>query len=61
MTIDFKFVANMAALAEASYVNLIDANQDAVKAALQDAVFLSGKPFSETQAADFVEHLSVVV
>lgn len=59
MTTNFKFVADMAALAEASYANLIDSSAASVMASLQDAGFL-GKPFSETQAADFVQHWSVV-
>jgi len=60
MTTNFKFVADMAALAEASYANLIDADRDSVELALQDAAFLSDKPFSETQAADFVQDWSVI-
>jgi hypothetical protein len=49
-------------LAEASYANLTGSSADEVKTALisSDPAFLGEKPFSETQATDFVEHWSVV-
>jgi Ca2+-binding RTX toxin-like protein len=62
MTTAFKFVADMAALAEASYANLINSSATAVQAALIDnnPDFLGEKHFSATQAADIVHHWSVV-
>jgi len=62
MPINFKFIADMAALAEASYANLISSSSDDVKAALisSDPDFLGEKHFSDTQAADFVQDWSVI-
>jgi hypothetical protein len=59
MTTDFQLVADMAELAEASYANLINSNSaESLKLALisTDPNFLGDKPFSETQATDFVQH-----
>jgi hypothetical protein len=62
MTTNFKFIADMAALAEASYANLISSSSDDVKAALisSNPDFLGEKHFSDTQAADFVQAWSVI-
>lgn len=57
MTINFKFVADMAALAEASYADLTKGLFTAIS---DKSGFLKEKAFSETQASDFVEHWSVV-
>jgi len=62
MTTNFKFIADMATLAEASYANLISSSSDDIKAALisSNPDFLGEKHFSESQASDLVEHWSVV-
>jgi len=58
MTTNFKFIANVAALAEASYADLTKG----LYGALTDPNgFLKEKSFSDTQATDFVDHWSVVV
>ncbi|SMF01492.1 hypothetical protein [Pseudogulbenkiania subflava] len=59
MRIDFKFVADMAELAEASYADLEKHSDPDVVRALKDAGF-NGMSFSTTQAAGFVEKWSVL-
>jgi Ca2+-binding RTX toxin-like protein len=57
MIANFKFMADMAALAEASYADL---NENLSQALTDKDGFLKDKAFSETQAVDFVQNWSVI-
>jgi len=59
MAVNFKFIADMGSLAEASYANLaLPSFKDALIS--NDKDYLGEKHFSESQASDLVEHWSVV-